>query len=540
MDRAHGKRGVCPLHHARLAAMGAHIVVAPHDMLLSDVLPQPGQETAPDRVLPDYQHVLVAEAHDLEDSCAEGLRKRLDGPMLKRMAAGLPPILADMVAALRGASPALTEKAMSGLEQGVGVMNQAAESMAYHVENLFAALTAFLETDSGVKPGEYGVQVRLSDDMRHKPSFGQVRAAWSILGQFTEALATSLNQLVLRLAKLRDKHTWPETAPGVSEIGITAQAFNVAHRWLEKCFAVRASGDTVFWVDYGTRYLALHSAPLALAGALQRHVWSQVKSALLTDSTLRTPTPAQGGTPDDDFGFLRARLGAQDFVAVQGQAHTATQDADKAGKLLFFLPSDMPEPAAKDFPKAVERGVIELVTACPGRVVALFTSYSSLRQSAGNIASRLALGDIPVFDQSDGTSQRILLAGFLGATRGVLLGVRGFWEDVGLRGDDCDALVIVRLPFPVPSDPLFGARSEQYDDALHQYTVPYSALRFQRSIDQIMAARTRPGVVALLDKRLITREYGASFLDRLGGGPQSEQRRAPLSELASAAKSWLV
>src|SRR5262249_44728945 len=184
---------------------------------------------------------------------------------------------------------------------------------------------------------------------------------------------------------------------------------------------------------------------------------------------------------------------------------------------------------------AVERGIIELAAALDGRLLVLFTSFTQLRQTAQNITPRLGLGNIPLFDQSDGTSFSTLLEGFRAAHNGVLLGGREFWEDVDLPGDEVAGLVIVRLPFAVPSEPIFASRGETYENSFSQYNVPDAILQFRRGMARLIRPRSGRGIVALFDRRVISKEYGQQFLDSL---PPLTSRRGLLADLQAATQEW--
>jgi DNA polymerase-3 subunit epsilon/ATP-dependent DNA helicase DinG len=197
----------------------------------------------------------------------------------------------------------------------------------------------------------------------------------------------------------------------------------------------------------------------------------------------------------------------------------------------------MPEPQERErYQKIVERGVIELTTNTPGRLMVLFSSYTQLRQSAATITARLALGNIPVFDQSDGTAQAALLSAFKETPHGVLLGIRGYWDEDAFAADLLDALAIVRLPFAVPNDPIVATRGEAYGNSFDDYTLPSAVLRFRQSVATLADGRTRRGVLAVFDRRMTSKAYGQEFLDDL---PPSEVRRAPMAELGAAARAWL-
>src|SRR5690606_38374634 len=168
------------------------------------------------------------------------------------------------------------------------------------------------------------------------------------------------------------------------------------------------------------------------------------------------------------FDYIRERLNAQ---------HVATLEVgspfDYRQSTLLYIPTDIPEPNDRyHYQQAVERGIIALAAALNGRVLALFTSYAQLRQTSQAITPRLALADIAVYDQSDGSSRQALLDGFISSEKAVLLGTRSFWEGVDIPGQNLSALVIVRLPFNVPTDPIFAARSETYANSFNDYAIP--------------------------------------------------------------------
>jgi DNA polymerase-3 subunit epsilon/ATP-dependent DNA helicase DinG len=180
--------------------------------------------------------------------------------------------------------------------------------------------------------------------------------------------------------------------------------------------------------------------------------------------------------------------------------------------------------------------LVELAAALNGRVLGLFTSYTQLRQTAQAIAPRLQLGNITVYDQSDGSSRQALLEGFKSTEKAVLLGTKSFWEGVDIPGESLSALVITRLPFAVPTEPIFAARSETYTDSFKNYAVPEAILRFRQGFGRLIRSRSDRGVVAIFDRRIMSKGYGAQFLEAL---PDCTVQYGPLSGLPAAAKEWL-
>jgi DNA polymerase-3 subunit epsilon/ATP-dependent DNA helicase DinG len=141
---------------------------------------------------------------------------------------------------------------------------------------------------------------------------------------------------------------------------------------------------------------------------------------------------------------------------------------------------------------------------------------------------------ITVLQHGQGGRSR-LLREFRAAERAVLLGTRSFWEGIDLPGDEVRCLLIARLPFAVPNDPLVAARSADFEDSFNEYMVPDAVLRFRQGFGRLIRRASDRGVVVLLDSRIWRKAYGQTFLDSL---PECTLRRAPLSNLAAAIETW--
>jgi DNA polymerase-3 subunit epsilon/ATP-dependent DNA helicase DinG len=180
--------------------------------------------------------------------------------------------------------------------------------------------------------------------------------------------------------------------------------------------------------------------------------------------------------------------------------------------------------------------VINLARATGGRTLVLFTSYDQLRRTSHAIAPILAQDDITVYEQGEGASAHSLLETFRANGRAVLLGTRAFWEGVDVPGEALSVLVIAKLPFDVPSDPIIAARSETFEDPFNQYSLPEAILRFRQGFGRLIRTQYDRGVVAILDRRVLTKSYGRCLLESL---PTSTARTGPLSGLPKLAAQWL-
>jgi DNA polymerase-3 subunit epsilon/ATP-dependent DNA helicase DinG len=290
------------------------------------------------------------------------------------------------------------------------------------------------------------------------------------------------------------------------------------------CIAEPVS-SAIYWAGVSARdeRVTLHAAPLHVGELVQRHLFHPKKSVILTSATLTT---------DNSFDFIRERLAAweSDELAVGSPF-------DYANSTLLYLPVDIPEPNQPHYQKTVEQTLLELCRATEGRTLVLFTSYYQLRASARAITRSLAEDGIAVFQQGGGTSRAQLLESFRTTPKAVLMGTRSFWEGVDVVGPALSVLVIARLPFSVPDDPVFASRAETFDNPFAEYAIPETILRFRQGFGRLIRTKNDRGVVVVLDKRLLTKSYGPMFLNSL---PECRRMRDSLLKLPRAAREWLA
>ena len=281
---------------------------------------------------------------------------------------------------------------------------------------------------------------------------------------------------------------------------------------------------TVAWLETSARTetATLRLAPRRVGSLLERALVHDMRTAVFTGATLRTA---------DDFSFVRDRLGLWEV-----EAATVESPFDYETNTLLYLPNDLPPPNSQGYQQAVERAVIEAAVAAGGRTLVLFTSYSQLRTTAAAVRQPLDALGITVLQHGASSRSRVLRE-YRAAERAVLLGTRSFWEGIDLPGDALRCLLIAKLPFAVPGDPLVAARSAELDNAFRDYTLPDAILRFRQGFGRLMRRVDDHGAVVLLDSRLWQKQYGAAFLDSL---PACHTRRAPLAELGAEVAQWLA
>jgi ATP-dependent DNA helicase DinG len=510
--------GTCPFYKARKAAESAHLVVVNHALLLSDAVSE-------NRVLPDYRYLVVDEAHHLEEATTNGFSFRLDEAILNRRLADLggpkQGLLGDLLHNVRASAP---DKEVKRLDSFVTNISAATSAMEIHIKTLFDRLRDFVADASGSdRSADFLHQVRLTPELRSKGSFAQVQAVWNTLKEFFEVVGGAMVRLGEVLGRLQD-YRISSYDDLVNSIHAAASYFDEVRIQLQ-AFAIEPDDNVIYWINVGQNvaFLSLQSAPLHIGPVTEKYLWNAKESVVMTSATLRT---------NDSFDYVRERLNAGNIRTLELKS-----PFDYKKSTLVYVPDDIAEPNDRHhYQKAVERGIIALADALDGRVLVLFTSYTQLRQTADAIRPLLALGNISVYDQSDGSSRQALLDGFKSTEKAVLLGTKSFWEGIDIPGDSVSAVVITRLPFAVPTEPIFAARSETYADSFKEYAIPEAILRFRQGFGRLIRSQSDRGLVAVLDKRILTKSYGANFLDSL---PDCTIEKGPLQNLPNRAKAWM-
>ena len=224
---------------------------------------------------------------------------------------------------------------------------------------------------------------------------------------------------------------------------------------------------------------------------------------MLTSATL-----SSGGS----FNFVRDRLGL-DTAKTNGM--TAPPSFDYEKQAIVYLPKAMPDPRSPEFSQLAAGEIVKLLQVTQGRAFVLSTSNSSMRSLYELVSSRI---DYPCFLQGT-TSKTALLERFRETPNAVLFATSSFWQGVDVRGDQLSCVIIDKLPFAVPSDPIVAARSRFIDEnggkSFFDYSVPQAIITLKQGIGRLIRSNSDRGVIAILDPRLRTKSYGRDFLQSL-------------------------
>ena len=497
----------CFLFAARKQAAQADVIVVNHHLLLSDVaVRRSSQNWGEAAVLPAYQRLVIDEGHHLEDAAAAHLGASVTRRALQRLfnrlerrGRGLLPALVEKLGAKRDLlSTASLDLVESRLAPSVHACRDKAST-------LFDLLETFMHETGGL-------QVRLTEQFAD-------HAVWRAgLGPALEDLLREFELMGDALRLVRERHEGETKAdaalaPLFNEMRAVARRLQAAGDGLRAALKPPpGTPPTVRWLELRgkERNLAVTSVPLDLAPILRDDLFARVETAVVTSATLAA---------EERFDFLSRRLGL-DAMSAEPTTAIFPSPFDYPRQALLAVPSDVPAPNADASGHFlhVTRIVLDLATASDGGLFVLFTSHRDVRAAATELRSRGIERRWPLLVHGE-DARDALLNRFRDSGRAVLLGTASFWEGVDVPGQALRGLVIAKLPFKVPSEPVTAAQCEAIEarggDAFMEYMIPHASLRLKQGFGRLIRTGGDRGVIVIADPRIVTKRYGRGLLDAL-------------------------
>jgi ATP-dependent DNA helicase DinG len=450
----------CFITRMRKTAMDADIVIVNHHLFFADLALRNSEYG---QVLPDYSAVVFDEAHLVEDVAAEYFGAQVSNYQIEdlvRDLAQLPITNVEVNRDLTKIAARLTRFAdhfWMGLNSGRG--------------------------DEGRGPIVPGTFAR-------KKTNGEIEA--TPLGDAYLGLDGGLARMETTLDALS------EQSPEVD---------NLIRRVRQIRFDLQfiVAGDErafVYWLERRGRGIFLRASPIDVSSLLQDKLFEKVETVVLTSATL-----ASAGS----FGFIKERLGLDD----ETDDLIAPSSYDYENQAVLYLPRNMPDPRSVQWAAAAAAEVVKILNATAGRAFVLSTSFAGMRALYEQVAPEV---DYPCFLQ--GTASKAgLLEKFRETPHAVLFATASFWQGVDVRGEQLSCVIIDKLPFAVPSDPVVAARQRYIDDqggsSFYEYSVPQAIISLKQGLGRLIRSATDRGVLAVLDPRLRTKSYGRLFLESL-------------------------
>lgn len=516
----------CFYQRARRRVFNAHVLIVNHHLLFADLaLKKEGVS-----YLPDYDYLILDEAHEIENIASDSLGIRLSRGQVEYF--------------LRRLFHPRTGKGLFSVHprllQHEGELMRARDYADQLFDEVFADVTRSGNQRRYLEAPQYPLQ-----------------------------LAEALRVLYLRL---NEEARLSDVEEAQLEIASHARRALALSSSLESWVQQDLDGQ-VYWAEANSmrqgNQVELRCAPIHVGSLLREYLFDELGSVVLTSATLAT---SESSAREGSFSYLRERLGLGEFhdslrlhlpnllqdeapivppasesadeseeegagaegglddlMYQWGQSGESQRD-DEARELMLGSPfnyqeqaslllPDLPEPNSEGYEAAMHREIVRLVRASRGGSFVLFTSYSQLRRSFDAVKAELSLLGCALFKQGEGLTRERMLELFKSSQKAVLFGTDSFWQGIDVPGDALTTVIITRLPFAVPTDPIVASRMEAIDvqgrSSFNEYSVPQAIIKLKQGFGRLIRRRTDVGVVAILDSRIRKKAYGKRFIKAL-------------------------
>jgi ATP-dependent DNA helicase DinG len=449
----------CFITRMRSRAQQSDIIVVNHHLFFADLNVRNGMYGA---VLPEYTAVILDEAHLIEDVASEYFGAQVSNYQIDDL--------------LRDLGTLRIEDAETDRE-----LTRSASRLSTFADSFWMGFREG-RGDEGrypIVPGTFAIR-NVNGGFNPTP-----------LGDLYSALDGALTRVETTLDSIKEK------PPEVENL-----LRRVREVRFELQFIVTGSDKKfVYWFERRSRGIFLRASPIDVAGLLQDKLFDEVPTVVLTSATL-----SSGG----NFAFIRDRLGldtADDLIA--------ESIFDYQSQAILYLPQRMPDPRSRDWSEACAAEVIRILNATEGRAFVLSTSVAGMRSLYEQVSPEIDYSSLLQGTASKGQ----LLKTFRETPNAVLFATSSFWQGVDVRGEQLSCVIIDKLPFAVPTDPLVAARQRYIEDmggsSFHEYSVPQAIIALKQGLGRLIRSTTDRGVLAVLDPRLRTKPYGRTFLKSL-------------------------
>lgn len=506
----------CPFCSVKEDAQHSHVVIVNHALLLADAVYANG-------VIPEYKYLVIDEGHHLESAATGAMSFRTTQGDINRLFQDLGSNQTGLMGRL------LTNLRDDITEESFNDLNRIAENATEEIEEirplmleLFRIIAGFMEDiREGHPVTVYGQQLRITEDVRIRSGWDEVENAWYMAEEKFGKILNETDRLSRRIEAF-DGEFSDVSQESIGLFNGAVEKLSEIHEKLEELF-LKPGGNSIYWIEInGNNYTSLCAAPLEVGPMIQQTLWYEKESIILTSATLAT---------NRSFKYMRDRL-----CADEADDLSVGSPFDYEHNVLLYLPKDIPDPNNPNMQIILERSLVKLCSAVGGRTLVLFTSYAQLKRTANAITAPLKEQGITVFEQGEGISASSLLETFRKTEKAVLLGTRSFWEGVDIQGEALSVVVIVKLPFDVPSDPIIAARAESFENSFAQYSLPEAILKFRQGFGRLIRSKTDRGIVVIMDSRMMTKRYGADFLNSI---PKCTRMVDSFLNIPKAAVDWL-
>ncbi len=517
-------RDRCFVAKVRGESQDAHLVVVNHSLLFSDL-------SSESKILEDYECLILDEAHNLEKVAIQYLsvemhlwRVRSFVGRLYRRENGEFGLLASLKRELEG----LEDKNLQGFRAEVERICGILMAIWRESQVLFQVICDSLEQRY---PGSDSIYVR---KLRYRDGsvFENVRSDISLFLKMLDELSSELSKFLGWIVGI-PSDSFPSQDSLISQIeGYILECSGISDNLI---FLTSAEEENyVYWAELppegGAFDLRLYAAPLDIAERLSEEIYSRMRTVVFTSATL---------TVGDSFDYFVERLGLALSTPERMRVLSVGSPFDYQRQVMACIPTFMPSPRSPSFQTSVDDILKDVSVGIRRGTMALYTSYGMLNRSYSSLKGNLEIEGILLLGQGSDGSRSSITSRFKDEPASVLLGTESFWEGVDIPGEALEVLLIVKLPFAVPSEPVVQAIMEKLEgqgqDPFLNYSVPEAVIKFRQGFGRLIRSKSDRGVVIILDKRIVTSGYGEIFLKSLPVEPTIFRSK---DEMVSDIEEW--
>lgn len=518
----------CFFVNARQAAQEANLLVVNHHLLCSDLISKADDINPDNALLPDYTCVILDEAHHFEEVASEFFASTVSQVSLLK---NLSRLSAERQGKPVGKLNHLNEKILSCYRKGdpkevANILNRLSLDIPAqkwelidHLEKAYEAFSHFSKLVDGSTKEEdlFAEEVK----MRILP-YHQTHPYWiEKVVENTKGLVSALEKFAQTLAALASdvdridnerlssmvKSTLFDIRALTSRLLLSTQVF-------KDFISNEIPKNKVRWVELQTqrvRNTTLHEAKLDISNDLAKYLFNKVPTTVLVSATLTT---------NHKFDFIRKSLGLYPPLVSNEKVKEAIYEApfNYKKQALFAIPTDISAPSHPKFLEEAIETIWHAIQASRGNAFILFTSYQMLKACFERLENKMLSQKFNPLKQGD-TNRQALIEQFKKVDRSILFGTDSFWEGVDVVGEALRCVILVKLPFKVPSEPMTQARSEAIlankGDPFFEYSLPTAIVKFKQGFGRLIRNRKDRGCIICLDNRLVTKGYGKEFLNSL-------------------------
>lgn len=532
----------CFFYTARRKAAVADVLVANHHLLFSDLAVRAALGASENAILPTYDRIILDEAHNVEEVATNYFGTRVTYFGLLRILGrlyrkkgnnekGLLVYLSNKLTKLAHGFPhegfIKTQSALQ--EQGITGVEKLDELLRATMDSIYAAVQAQNSRDS-----EYGeIKLRMTPAILKATDWQEnVTKPAQKLVQEIRKFTGKCSELLRKVDKLQTR-----LQPDLLSLTIDVQAqlarLDQGATDIEQVL-LENEASHVQWVEIKKGYnntiiVRLQCSPLDVAPILKETIFDKFKNVVMTSATL---------TVEGKFDFIRHRLGLEQVNRDRLLELQLSAPFDYEKQTLVAAPQDVPEPNDSRFADVITDLILESIRITRGRAFVLFTSYGLLNKIFFSIKNQIEALGHNVYKQGN-ENRHHLLQRFREDTSSVLFATDSFWEGVDVHGESLESVIITKLPFRVPSEPIVEARLEAIErrggNAFLEYMVPHAAIKFKQGFGRLIRRKTDRGSVLILDRRISQKYYGRVFLKSL---PKCRVVVGPVQQILSELEAF--